>query len=209
LPSNIRNPTRIFDPGRPVHTGHLACHLQGISIPALGSLIVRRRVPQPRLSQRAEAPTRHRAGESRNDTARRRAGRPRYTGPRLAAAWAEAASTPASESPACSACGLRSSAQARCLRTDDPPSSVGKSRTPLGSSGATQTKPKPSTTTKGHADQRPNPENSGTARMLTQDPPNVCTSRLRPPSSCRRNRNVLGLYFLWSAQSAGGSASVA
>ena len=51
LPSSIRHPTKIFDPGRPVHTGHLACHLRGVSIPSLGSLIVRGRVPQPWLTE--------------------------------------------------------------------------------------------------------------------------------------------------------------
>src|ERR1019366_7604704 len=50
--SSTIHPTRIFDPGRPVEHTQRCCHLGEVSIPALGSLNVRGRLPQPRLAER-------------------------------------------------------------------------------------------------------------------------------------------------------------
>src|SRR5664279_3197592 len=44
--------TRIFDPGPSVKPGQADRHVGEVSIPALKSMIVRGRVPQPRLAER-------------------------------------------------------------------------------------------------------------------------------------------------------------
>src|SRR5664279_5106500 len=47
--------TRIFDPGPSVKPGQADRHVGEVSIPTLGSMIVRGRVPQPRLAERGDA----------------------------------------------------------------------------------------------------------------------------------------------------------
>jgi hypothetical protein len=51
--SSTRHPPRICDPGRPVDPGHGHRHVGESPSPALGSLTIRGRVPQPRLTDRA------------------------------------------------------------------------------------------------------------------------------------------------------------
>jgi len=61
LPAPSTGPGSIFDPGPSRKRGQGNRHIGEVSIPALGSLIVRGQVPQPRLTERANVCGRFRA----------------------------------------------------------------------------------------------------------------------------------------------------